>query len=350
MFIIGIETSCDETSVSIVEDGKTVLSNITASQTKTHSAFGGVVPEIASRLHCEVILDLLEQALSEADITLEQSDAIAVTYTPGLIGALLVGVSFAKGLSIALNKPLIPVNHIAGHIAANYLADNTGQLKPPFLALVISGGHTQIMEVNSYTPYSIKEKNTECENSSYPLTVIGSTRDDAVGECFDKSARLIGLPYPGGVHVDSLAKQGNPYAYKFPKPKVSTNEFDFSFSGLKTAVINTVHNLNQKNEPINKADIAASLQRTICEILVEKMSLAIRKTGHKRLVLSGGVAANSGIRNAFGKMANDYSLELFMPPPNLCGDNAAMIACQGYYNFKSGIVADETLNAAASIY
>lgn len=331
MKILGIESSCDETAASVVEDGKIVLSNIVASQIDEHRLYGGVVPEIASRRHAENISWVVKEALLQADCTLDDIDAVAVTYAPGLIGALLVGISFAKGLAMSCGKPLIPVHHIAGHIAANYLTHE--DLKPPYLCLVISGGHSHIIEVEDYTKYS----------------VIGRTRDDAAGECFDKAARTLGYEYPGGKFIDSAAKLGDPDAYKLPKPKVTGSEYDFSFSGLKTAVINTVHNAEQKGGSINREDMAASFQKTVSEILVGKTMAAADSLGSKKLVIAGGVSANSGVRTAFEIACAERGISLYMPELKYCGDNAAMIACQGYYDFLAGKRADESLNGIATL-
>ncbi|MDR0992303.1 MAG: tRNA (adenosine(37)-N6)-threonylcarbamoyltransferase complex transferase subunit TsaD [Ruminococcus sp.] len=310
MLILAIETSCDETAAAVVENGRKVLSNVIASQAEIHGRFGGVVPEIASRLHAECILETVKSALSESGVTLREIDKIAVTSEPGLIGALLVGLSFAKSLAFAADKPLIEVNHIAGHIAANFIDTD---LEPPFLALVVSGGHTSLIGVDSF-----KDRKR-----------IGKTRDDAAGEAFDKSARVLGFTYPGGVFIDKLAETGNPLAYRLPKP--AAGEFDFSFSGLKTAVINTVHNTEQKGETINKNDLAASFQKTVAEILTEKTNAAAKRFGYDTIVLAGGVSANSGIRREIMKMCNDNGYRLFLPPIALCGDNAAMIGAQAYF-------------------
>jgi N6-L-threonylcarbamoyladenine synthase len=313
MIILAIETSCDETAAAVVENGRNVLSNIIASQADIHGRFGGVVPEIASRLHAECILETVKTALETAGTTLSKIDKIAVTAEPGLIGALLVGLSFAKTLAYAADKPLIEVNHIAGHIAANYIDTD---LEPPFLALVVSGGHTSLVGVNSYTEH----------------IRIGKTRDDAAGEAFDKSARVLGFTYPGGVQIDKLAKTGNPAAFRLPKPAVSG--FDFSFSGLKTAVINTVHNAEQKGEKINKNDLAASFQKTVAEILSEKTLAAAKQFGYSTIALAGGVSANSGIRREITAMCNERGFRLFLPPISLCGDNAAMIGAEAFFSTK----------------
>ena len=335
MKILAIESSCDETAAAVIEDGKKILSNIVATQIEEHKKFGGVVPEIASRRHCENIVEVVDSALKEAGTDIDGVDAIAVTYAPGLIGALLVGVSFAKGLAMATGKPLIPVHHIAGHIAANYLgsAELEEPLKPPYLCLVASGGHSHIIEVKDYTEFS----------------VIGRTRDDAAGEAFDKAARVLGFPYPGGVHIDKAAQLGNADTYKLPHPKVNGSEYDFSFSGLKTAVINLAHNAEQKGEEIIKNDLAAAFQKTISEILVSKTIVAAKAYGYKTVALAGGVSANSGIRSLLEKECKKNGIKLYMPPMFLCGDNAAMIGCQAYYDYLDGKLADMTLNAVATL-
>ena len=331
MKILAIESSCDETAAAVVEDGITVLSSIISSQIEEHKLYGGVVPELASRRHCENVLGVVNEALSAANTTLDGVDAIAVTYAPGLIGALLVGVSFAKGLAMATGKPLIPVHHIAGHMASNYISHP--ELKPPYLCLVASGGHSHIVEVLDYTKFK----------------VVGRTRDDAAGECFDKVARTLGFPYPGGVHIDKAAKIGDANAYILPHPKVTGSPYDFSFSGLKTAVINLVHNAEQKKTPVNKEDLAASFQKTISEILVEKSVNAAKELGYKTMALAGGVSANTGVRSLLQQECDKAGIKLFMPALNLCGDNAAMIGCQGYFDFLAGKRADESLNAIATL-
>jgi len=333
--ILAIESSCDETACAVVEDGRKVLSSIVASQVEEHQLYGGVVPEIASRRHVEAIVPVCRRAVEEAGMTLEQVDGVAVTYAPGLIGALLVGVNFAKGLALALDKPLIPVHHIRGHIAANYIA--FPELKPPFLCLVASGGHSHIIEVADYTRFK----------------VIGRTRDDAAGEAFDKAARAMGFPYPGGVYIDQAAKRGDERKYKLPLPKVADAPYDLSFSGLKTAVINAIHNLRQKGETLDADSMAASFQRAVVQMLVERTLLAARDTGHKTLVLAGGVSANSGLREAFKNRCGELGLTLYFPPLELCGDNAAMIGAQAYYEYQSqsqaGRLAGLALNAYASL-
>lgn len=331
MRILAIESSCDETAASVVEDGVKVLSNIVASQIEEHKLYGGVVPEIASRRHTENICGVVSEALEVANCSMDDIDAVAVTYAPGLIGALLVGVSYAKGLAYASGKPLVPVHHIAGHIAANYISHP--ELKPPYLCLVVSGGHSHIVEVLDHTHFN----------------VIGRTRDDAAGECFDKVARTLGFPYPGGKYIDDAAKKGNKNAYKFPHPKLSGNEYDFSFSGIKTAVINLVHNSSQKGEEINKEDVAASFQKTVADILVEKLMAAASNLGYSEIALAGGVSANSGVRNKLKKECDKRGYNLYMPEFKYCGDNAAMIGAQGYHDHMAGKRADASLNAIATL-
>lgn len=331
MLILGIESSCDETAAAVSENGTKILSSVISTQIEEHRKYGGVVPEIASRRHCENILGVVKGALSEAGKTLDEIDAVAVTYAPGLIGALLVGVNFAKGLAMASGKPLVPVHHLSGHIAANYIAHP--DLKPPYLCLVASGGHSHIVEVLDYTKFRI----------------VGRTRDDAAGECFDKCARAMGFPYPGGVHVDKAAQGGKRGEYVLPRPKVTGCEYDFSFSGLKTAVINLLHNASQKGTEINHNNLCAELQGTISEILCEKTIAAAKMLGYKNIAVAGGVSANSGVRNAFETACEKEGLKLYLPPLSLCGDNGAMIACQGYYSYLAGHRADESLNAIATL-
>lgn len=331
MLILGIESSCDETAASIVRNGREIVSSVISTQIEEHKKYGGVVPEIASRRHCENILGVTRKALADAQLTLADVDAVAVTYAPGLIGALLVGVNFAKGLAMASGKPLVPVHHIAGHIATNYLTHT--ELEPPYLCLVASGGHSHIIEVQSYTKFK----------------VIGRTHDDAAGECFDKCARAMGFPYPGGVHIDNAAQSGDRTKFKLPHPTVAGSEFDFSFSGLKTSVINMLHNAEQKGVEIDRNDLSASIQSTISEILTDKTMLAAEALGYKKVALAGGVSANSGVRAALSEACQKRGFEFYMPEKKLCGDNAAMIASQGFYNFKAGITADESLNAIATL-
>ena len=330
MRILGIESSCDETAAAIVEDGRRILSNVIASQADEHKLYGGVVPELASRRHCENILPVVQQALKDAGMTINEIDGIAVTYAPGLIGALLVGVSFAKGLALMANKPLIPVHHTEGHAAANYLVHP--DLKPPYLGLIVSGGHTRIAEVLDYTTFR----------------TVGKTRDDAAGECFDKCARAMGFPYPGGVHVDQAAQKGDAAAFRLPKTKMDGNPYDFSFSGLKTYIVNLLHHADQCGETVNTDDLSAALQKAIADTVTEKTIAAAKALGYTNIALSGGVSANSGVRSTLEDACKKNGYTLCMPPIALCGDNAAMIAAQGYYNYLAGITADETLNAVAS--
>ena len=322
--ILGIESSCDETSVAVVKNGREVLSNVINTQISIHELYGGVVPEIASRNHVENISPVMKEALKQANVTLDDIDGIACTYGPGLVGALLVGVAYAKALSYASGKPLIATNHIEGHIAANYITYK--ELKPPFLTLLISGGNTQIVLVKDYTRFEI----------------LGKTRDDAVGEAFDKVARVIGLGYPGGPKMDKLAKEGTP---NIELPKVHVDGLDFSFSGLKTAVIN----LHHKMPDINKADLAASFEKNVAEILIENTKKAIKETGITKIALAGGVSANSYIREEFSKLQDEKDIEVYYPELKLCTDNAAMIASAGYYSFIKGNTSDLTLNAVPNL-
>lgn len=331
MRILGIESSCDETAAAVVEDGRIVLSSVIASQVEEHKLYGGVVPEIASRRHSEAVVGVTEQALEQANLTIKEIDAIAVTYAPGLIGALLVGVNFAKGLSFATGLPLVPVHHLRSHIAANYITTPT--LKPPFLCLVVSGGHTHIIEVKDYTD----------------LHVIGCTRDDAAGEAFDKAARAMGMPYPGGIHLDKVANSGNPLAYKLPHPVVDGAPFDFSFSGLKTSVINLIHNAKQKGEELPIPDLAASYRKAVVDVLVRNFVAAAQATNSKKLVIAGGVSANSLLRSHLSEECEKRGWEFFRPELSLCGDNAAMVGAQGYYEFQAGNRAGLELNACAEM-
>lgn len=331
MYILAIESSCDETAAAVSKDGREILSNVVATQIAEHRLYGGVVPEIASRRHTENINAVVKEAMEKSGLSLSDIDAIAVTYAPGLIGALLVGTSFAKGLSMATGKPLVPVHHIAGHIASNYIAHK--DLKPPYLCLVASGGHSHIVEILDYTKFR----------------VVGRTRDDAAGECFDKVGRVIGFPYPAGKFIDDAAKNGDANFYKLPKPVVNGSVYDFSFSGLKTAVINMAHNAEQKGETLHRDNMAASFQKTVAEILTEKTILAAKDLGYKTIALAGGVSANSGVREKLSEECEKNGFSLYMPPLSLCGDNAAMIACQGYYDFLAGKRADESLNAIATL-
>lgn len=331
MLILGMETSCDETAVSVVRDGKEILSNIVATQIEEHKLYGGVVPEIASRRHSEAIVGVTKEALSKAAVGLCDIDAIAVTYAPGLIGALLVGVNFAKALAVAEKKPLIPVHHIRGHIASNYLGNP--DLRPPFLCLVVSGGHSHVIEVTDYTKFNI----------------IGKTRDDAAGEAFDKAARALGFPYPGGVYIDKAAKLGERSKITLPRPKVSGGEFDLSFSGLKTAVVNLIHNAEQRGDALNKNDVAAAFQYTVVSMLTDTLERAAKKLGYKDIVIAGGVSANTGLREMITECCKQNGWTLSMPPLSLCGDNAAMIAAQGYYEYCAGNIAASDLNGYATM-
>ena len=331
MLILGIESSCDETAISVSRNGREILSNCVLSQIDMHTIYGGVVPEIASRKHIEVIAALADQAIREAGIEKSDLDAIAVTYAPGLIGALLVGVNFAKAAALALDIPIIPVHHIRGHVAANYIA--FPELEPPFVCLSVSGGNTLILDVKDYTD----------------TRILGSTRDDAAGECFDKVARVLGMPYPGGKALDEMAQGGDPTAYPMPRSKVGGADLDMSFSGLKTAALNTIHNANQKGVELILKDFCASFVTAIRDTLVPRTMEALQQTGYNKLVIGGGVAANSTIRAAFEKECEKVGAELYMPPLKLCGDNGAMIACQGYYEFLAGNVAGQELNAVASL-
>ncbi|MDE5764638.1 MAG: tRNA (adenosine(37)-N6)-threonylcarbamoyltransferase complex transferase subunit TsaD [Ruminococcus sp.] len=331
MLILGIESSCDETAASVCEDCRKIRSSVISTQIEEHKKYGGVVPEIASRRHCENILGVTRQALDSAGVTLADIDGIAVTYAPGLIGALLVGVNFAKALAFASGKPLIPVHHIAGHIAANYITHSG--LKPPYLCIVASGAHTHLIEVLDYTKFH----------------VVGRTRDDAAGECFDKCARAMGFPYPGGVHIDKMAQNGDSSAFRLPRPHVAGSEFDFSFSGLKTTVVNMLHHAEQKGESVDKNNLSASIQHTIAGIITEKTILAAESLGYNKVALAGGVSANTGVRAELSQACAERGIEFFMPEIQLCGDNGAMIACHGSYNFLAGITADESLNAVATL-
>ncbi len=329
--ILGIESSCDETAAAVVKNGREILSNVINTQIELHKKFGGVVPEVASRRHIETIDAVIDEALNGADVTFNDIDAIAVTYGPGLIGALLVGVSTAKALAFALDKPLVAVHHIKGHIMANFVAHH--DLKPPFVCLVASGGHSHIVYVKDYTRFEI----------------MGRTRDDAAGEAFDKIARVLGLGYPGGPLIDKLAKEGRSEAVKFPRVKFDGDSLDFSFSGVKTAVINYLHKLDQNGETYNKADIAASFQDAVTDVLCEHTIEAARIRDSKIIAIAGGVAANSALRTKMTDRAKKFGIDVIYPPPVLCTDNAVMIACAGYYEYTAGNLADMTLNAAASL-
>lgn len=330
VLILAIESSCDETAAAVVKNGRDVLSNVINSQIDIHKRYGGVVPEIASRCHIEAIDSVIDEALDNASATLDDIDAVAVTYGPGLVGALLVGVSEAKAIAFAKKKPLIAVHHIKGHIMANFIAHK--ELEPPFVCLVASGGHSHIVLVKDYNSFE----------------VLGRTCDDAAGEAYDKIARVLGLGYPGGPKIDALAKQGNADAVAFPRVKM-TNALDFSFSGVKTAVINYIHKLEQNNEQYNKADIAASFQAAVVDVLCEHTLCAARENCVKKVALAGGVASNSALREAMGTLCEQNGFDFFVPPPVLCTDNAAMIGCCAYYKYLEGDFADMSLNAVASL-
>ena len=330
MIVLGIESSCDETAVAIVRDGRQVLTDCIASQVDLHRLYGGVVPEIASRKHIEAIYGLADQALKNANMTRKDIDAVAVTYAPGLIGAVLVGVNFAKAAAFAMDKPLIPVHHIRGHIAANYLA--YPELEPPFLCLVVSGGHTMIVEVKDYTDMSI----------------LGTSLDDAAGECFDKVARVLGMPYPGGAALDRAAQQGDETKYTLPRSKPGENPYNMSFSGLKTAALNLIHHAQQVGEEIDIPSLCASFSAAVSDTLVPRMVMAMEQTGYRKVAVAGGVAANSRIRRDILAAAQQLGAHVYMPPLSLCGDNGAMIGAQAYYEYLAGNTADMSLNAYAT--
>lgn len=331
MKILAIESSCDETAAAVVEDGRNVLSSVVSSQVAEHRKYGGVVPEIASRRHAENIVGVVQKSLDDAELTLEQVDAIAVTHAPGLIGALLVGVNFAKGLALATGKPLVPTHHLRSHIASNYISNK--DLKPPFMCLVVSGGHSHIVMVEDYTK----------------MKIIGKTRDDAAGEAFDKAARTMGMPYPGGIELDKIAEKGNPDAFKLPHPVVHDAPYDFSFSGLKTAIINLIHNASQKGESLPVEDLSASFRKAVVDCLTDNFLKAAEDYNAKKLVIAGGVSANSLLRKNLTELCKKRNLQLFMPDKALCGDNAAMVGSQGYYEFLSGNIAKSDLNALATL-
>ena len=331
MKILSIESSCDETAAAVVENGRKILSTVVASQVEEHKIYGGVVPEIASRMHIEAISGVTKEALKTAKYSLKNIDAIAVTYAPGLIGSLLVGVNFAKGLALSSNLPLIPVHHLRAHIAANYIT--YPKLTPPFLCLVVSGGHSHIIEVKDYTE----------------LKVVGQTRDDAAGEAFDKAARTMGMPYPGGVHLDKAAENGNENAYKLPHPMVANAEYDFSFSGLKTAVINQIHNAAQKGEKINIEDMSASFRAAVVDCLLNNFVKAAENLGYRKLVVAGGVSANTLLRRRLSEACKKRNWQVYIPELSLCGDNAAMVGAQAYYEYQHGNVAEMNLNAIATL-
>ncbi len=330
MNILAVESTCDETAVAIVKDGREVLCDCIASQVDLHRIYGGVVPEIASRKHIEVIYGLADQALDQAGLSRRDIDAVAVTYAPGLIGAVLVGVNFAKAAAMAMGKPLIPVHHIRGHIAANYIA--YPDLKPPFLCLVVSGGHTMIVEVKDYTD----------------MNILGTTLDDAAGECFDKVARVLGMPYPGGAALDKAAKLGDEAKYTLPRSKPGENPYNMSFSGLKTAALNLIHHAQQVGEELDIPSLCAAFSSAVSDTLVPRVVMALEQTGYKKIAVAGGVAANSRIRADILAAADKLGAEVYMPPLKLCGDNGAMIGSQAYYEYLAGNTADMSLNAYAT--
>ena len=330
MNILSVESSCDETAVAIVRDGRQVLTDCIASQVDLHRLYGGVVPEIASRKHIEAIYGLADEALETAGLTRGDIDAVAVTYAPGLIGAVLVGVNFAKAAALALQKPLIPVHHIRGHIAANYLA--YPDLEPPFLCLVVSGGHTMIVEVRDYTD----------------MNVLGTSLDDAAGECFDKVARVLGMPYPGGAALDKASQLGDETKYVLPRSKPGENPYNMSFSGLKTAALNLIHHAQQVGEEIDVPSLCAGFSAAVSDTLVPRMVMAMEQMGHRKIAVAGGVAANSRIRRDILHAAEQMGAQVYMPPLSLCGDNGAMIGAQAYYEYLAGNVADMRLNAYAT--
>lgn len=330
MKILAIESSCDETAAAVVEDGRKIISSVVASQVEEHKLYGGVVPEIASRRHCESIVAVVDEAMNKAECGYSDLEAVAVTYAPGLIGALLVGVNYAKGLSLATSLPVVPVHHLRSHIASNYLCHT--DLKPPFLCLVVSGGHSHIVMVEDYTK----------------MKIIGKTRDDAAGEAFDKAARTMGMPYPGGIHLDKVAEQGDENAFKLPHPVVAGAPYDFSFSGLKTAVINLIHNASQKGESLPVEDLSASFRKAVVDCLTDNVFRAANDLGVDTIVTAGGVSANSLLRRKMNEGCQKRGIKLYMPDKSLCGDNAAMVGSQGYYEYLSGNIADSTLNAYAT--
>lgn len=331
IYILGIESSCDETAAAVIKNGREVLSNVISSQINLHTLYGGVVPEIASRKHIEKINQVVDQALEEAGKTLEDITAIAVTYGPGLVGALLVGVSFAKALAFAAGKPLVGVHHIEGHISANYIEHK--DLEPPFGCLVVSGGHTHLVAVKDYGEYEI----------------LGCTRDDAAGEAFDKVARAIGLGYPGGPKIDKISKEGNPDAIHFPRARVENSQYDFSFSGLKSAVLNYINSCEMKGEKVNAADVAASFQKAVVDVLVEHGVDGAKEYGFHKFAIAGGVASNSTLRNAFEEECKKQKIEFYRPSPIFCTDNAAMIGVAGYYEYIKGTRSGWDLNAVPNL-
>lgn len=331
MKILAIESSCDETAAAVVEDGTNVISNVINTQIELHKIYGGVVPEIASRKHIENIGAVVEKALSDAELEMSDIDAVAVTYGPGLVGALLVGVAYAKGIAFATGKPLIPVHHIKGHISANYI--ETPELKPPFICLVASGGHSHIVYVKNYCEYE----------------VLARTRDDAAGEAFDKVSRVLGFGYPGGPAIQKAAEQGNPEAIRFPRVSMGESGFDFSFSGVKTAVLNYIHNAEQKGEEINKFDVAASFQEAVTDVLSSHLVECAKLSGVNKIALAGGVAANAPLRDKVKAKAEKEGMSLYFPRLSLCTDNAAMIGCAAFYEYKNGARADMSLNAVPNL-
>lgn len=331
IYILAIESSCDETAASVVKNGRCVLSNVISSQIELHKLYGGVVPEIASRKHIEKINQVIQEALNQAQVTLDDLDAIGVTYGPGLVGALLVGVAEAKAISYAKKLPLVGVHHIEGHISANYIENP--DLEPPFICLVVSGGHTHLVRVKDYGVYEI----------------LGRTRDDAAGEAFDKVARAIGLGYPGGPKIDKLSKEGNPEAILFPRAKIADCPYDFSFSGVKSAVLNYLNSCQMKGEAVNRADVAASFQKAVCDVLVEHAMMAMKDFGGDKLAIAGGVASNSTLRAAFAEACKKKGIHFYHPSPILCTDNAAMIGAAAYYEYQKGVRHGLDLNAVPNL-
>ncbi len=331
IYILAIESSCDETAASVVKNGRCVLSNVISSQIELHKLYGGVVPEIASRKHIEKINQVIQEALDQAQVTLDDLDAIGVTYGPGLVGALLVGVAEAKAISYARKLPLVGVHHIEGHISANYIENP--DLEPPFICLVVSGGHTHLVRVKDYGVYEI----------------LGRTRDDAAGEAFDKVARAIGLGYPGGPKIDKLSKEGNPEAISFPRAKIADSPYDFSFSGVKSAVLNYLNSCQMKGESVNRADVAASFQKAVCDVLVEHAMMAMKDIGGDKLAIAGGVASNSTLRVAFAEACEKQGIRFYHPSPILCTDNAAMIGAAAYYEYQKGVRHGLDLNAVPNL-
>ncbi len=331
IYILAIESSCDETAASVVKNGRCVLSNVISSQIELHKLYGGVVPEIASRKHIEKINQVIQEALDQAQVTLDDLDAIGVTYGPGLVGALLVGVAEAKAISYARKLPLVGIHHIEGHISANYIENP--DLEPPFICLVVSGGHTHLVRVKDYGVYEI----------------LGRTRDDAAGEAFDKVARAIGLGYPGGPKIDKLSKEGNPEAISFPRAKIADSPYDFSFSGVKSAVLNYLNSCQMKGESVNRADVAASFQKAVCDVLVEHAMMAMKDIGGDKLAIAGGVASNSTLRAAFAEACEKQGIRFYHPSPILCTDNAAMIGAAAYYEYQKGVRHGLDLNAVPNL-